>query len=142
MNKRKIQLIDDEPDVILYLSSFLEDNGYEVRSAHDAEKGLEMIKDERPDLVLLDVMMPGDSGLNFLISLRSQSEYADLPVVLVTGSEKIRERDFGSFLKGYGAKPPDGIVEKPIDPRGLLTMIEQFFEGEEDEGYASGGQES
>jgi twitching motility two-component system response regulator PilH len=128
LKKRKIQLIDDEPDVVLYLASFLEDHGYEVCAAHDAQTGWEMLEEEEPDLVLLDVMMPGRSGLNFLISLRKEPRFANLPVVFVTGSEKVKEQNFGSYLAQYGARPHDAVVEKPIDPADLLAVIQTFFE--------------
>ena len=128
LKKKKIQLIDDEPDVVLYLASFLEDHGYEVCAAHDAQAGWDMLEDEKPDLILLDVMMPGRSGLNFLLSLRQDPKHAELPVVFVTGSEKVKEKDFGSYLAQYGAKPHDAVVEKPIDPSILLAVIRGFFE--------------
>ncbi len=131
MKETKILLIDDEPDIVLYLASFLEDHGYEVCTAHNAQTGWDLLDREKPDISLLDVMMPGRSGLHFLMSLRKEPKYADLPVVFVTGSDKVKDKDFGSFLAGFGARPHDAVVEKPIDPAMLLSVVESFFEGKE-----------
>ena len=77
--------------------------------------------------------------MNFLISIRKHAEFSDMPVVLVSGSEKIKEQNFGSFLKRSGVRPPDGIIEKPIDPNALLAVVERFLGREETETDESDG---
>lgn len=122
-----IQIIDDEPDVLIYLSSFLEDHGFEVHTAHDAGTGLEMIRKNPPDLILLDIMMPGHSGLHLLMSVRGDQNLAKIPVLLVTGTDKVRLPEFGAYLAGYGIRAHDALVEKPIDPILLLEKIRCFI---------------
>jgi CheY-like chemotaxis protein len=126
---KKILVVDDEPDTVAYLTAILEDNGYAVCSAHNAEKAIELLQKELPDLMLVDVMMPGASGLNLIRQVRSHPKSCDLPVIVVTGKAEVLLDGFHSCLDRFNVRHPDGIAEKPFDPASLLKMVDQLLEG-------------
>ncbi len=120
----RILVVDDDPDVIDYLSSFLEDEGYAVGVAENASSALTMIEKFRPDAVLIDVLMPGRSGLDLLVTIRQHPGWTDIPLVVVTGSDQILEDDCQSYLGSHhGVRGPDGVLGKPIDLEALLSVL-------------------
>lgn len=120
----RILVVDDDPDVVDYLTPLLEDNGYEVRSAIDAEAARLTLQSYRPDVILIDVLMPGRSGMDLLIALRTNDRDRDLPIVLVTGCDDILEDNCRSYLgTTHGIRGPDHIVPKPVDPQLLLDVV-------------------
>ena len=127
MNKdtgKKILVIDDEQDVITYLTTLLEDNGFKTISAPDGEMGLKMARDEKPDLISLDISMPEKSGVKFFRELQADTDICSIPVIIVTGVSK----DFEKFIKTRKqVKPPDGYVSKPIDKEDFLKQIRNIL---------------
>ena len=106
----RILVVDDDPDVIEYLSSFLEDEGYQVESAGDETTALAAVERLRPDAILIDVLMPGRSGLDLLVRLRQDSRWSDIPLVVVTGSDRILQDDCQSYLGSHqDVRGPDGV---------------------------------
>jgi CheY-like chemotaxis protein len=130
MKGKKVLVVDDDPDVVTYLSSFLEDNGYEVAAANDSASAREAVARSRPDAVLLDVLMPGRSGLDLLVGLRSDPRWSDIPLVVITGNDKILEDDCQSYLGSHhGVRGPDGVLGKPVDQKTLLSVLKVLFAG-------------
>jgi len=124
MDGNKVLVVDDDPDVVEYLSSFLEDNGYEVATASDSASARESVARFRPDAILLDVLMPGKSGLDLLVNLRSDPRWRDIPLVVITGSDKILEDDCQSYMGSHhGVRGPDGVLAKPVDRKTLLAVL-------------------
>ena len=122
--KKTILVIDDEPDTVVYISSLLEDNGYDIVSAADGEQGLTKVKEGKPDLVTLDVTMPEKSGVRFYRDLRESEEWKDIPVIMITGVSK----DFERFISTRRqVPPPDGYLPKPIDQEKLLSMVKELI---------------
>ena len=78
----------------------------------------------RPAAILVDVLMPGRSGLDLLVSLRSDPRWCDIPLVVITGSDKILEDDCQSYLGSHhGVRGPDGVLGKPVDRKTLLAVL-------------------
>jgi DNA-binding response OmpR family regulator len=125
---KKILVVDDEPDTVTYLTAILEDNEYAVCSAHNAEKAMELLDQESPDLMLVDVMMPGSSGLNLVRQVRGHPKHGDLPVIMVTGKAEVLHDGFHSYWDRFNVKHPEGIAEKPFDPASLLEMVDGLLE--------------
>ena len=115
----KILLVDDEPDIRLIERIILEKNGYEVMEVESGEECLEKLKTERPDIILLDVMMPGINGWETAKQIKENQNTKDIPVIMVTvrGSEEDMTKSFQ-----YGGS--DGHVSKPIIKEKLLNTIE------------------
>jgi twitching motility two-component system response regulator PilH len=115
-----VLIVDDEPDVIAFLSSLLEDSGFEVISAGDGEEGFRKVRSEHPDLILLDITMPHESGVRMYRDVVETAETANIPVIIVTGISK----DFKQFIYGRKhLKPPAGYFEKPIDKAEFLSKV-------------------
>lgn len=124
---KRILIIDDEPDMVTYLTTLLEDNGYHITTAADGEDGLTKVKSERPDLVSLDLLMPNKTGIKMFREMRKDSEIADIPVVMVTGFGKddVPSMDFKKWVQERAIRPPEAYIEKPVDPEVLLTAIKK-----------------
>jgi CheY-like chemotaxis protein len=127
MRAKKILVVDDDPDIVAYFSSFLEDNGYVVDSAHDANSAKRVIETFLPDIVLIDVLMPGRSGLDLLVTLRSDPRWSNLAVVVITGHDKILQDDCQSYFGLHdGVRGPDAVLGKPVDRESLLEVLQQL----------------
>ncbi len=122
---KKILVIDDEPDVRIFLTKIFKENGCEVFEAPDANQGMRIIRDKNPDLVSLDMILPHKTGEKLYWELRKDEKYKKLPVVIVSGYTKIDDPkiDFDAFLEDKGIPAPQGFVEKPIHPDVLIETI-------------------
>jgi two-component system phosphate regulon response regulator PhoB len=116
-----ILVVEDEPAIQELLRVNLEGAGFSVRAAEDAESAREQIKDSLPDLVLLDWMLPGQSGLAFARSLRGDARTRDLPIIMVTA--RCDESDRVSGLEAW----VDDYVTKPFSPRELKARIKSVL---------------
>lgn len=119
MPKKKILVIDDAPDTVAFLSAWLKDHGFEICSASDGNTGFTTILREKPDLILMDVKMPGQTGSQLYRELKSTDIICKIPVIFVTGLSKFD-------LFGSDCEPlpkPEGHLEKPIDLDALSTLI-------------------
>lgn len=124
MAEKQVLIVDDDPDVVAYVTSFLEDQGYATRSAGDAARALAVLEGFRPDAILVDVLMPGKSGLDLLVTLRRDPRWHDLPLVVVTGMDQILEKDCQSYVHSHeGISGPDAVLGKPIDQKALLAVL-------------------
>jgi len=117
MAEKKILVVDDELDVQSILSFRLEINGYSVIVASDGEEGLEKIKKENPDLVLLDLMLPKMNGFEICRMVKFDDRLKGLPIIILSALDK--EEDRKKALDS-GA---DAYFLKPFDLEGLLTKI-------------------
>ena len=127
MGEKRILVVDDEPDTIAYMVALLEDHAYQVVTAPNTEKALVLFDQEPPDLIIVDVMMPGASGLDFIHQIRRSPISYELPIIVISGMGEILHDRCQSYLERYGVRPPDEILEKPFNPDDLLKMIELFL---------------
>ena len=128
MPKGKILVVDDDLDIVVYLSSFLEDHDYELESAGDTAAALTALQAFEPDMVLVDVMLPGKSGLDLLVTLRKDARWREIPIIMVSGSDKVLADEFKSYLSSHaGIRGPDGVVPKPIDQQALLSLVRSLL---------------
>ena len=129
----KVLIVDDERDIVDYLSVALEDAGFAVAGLTATEGALERIRTERPDVVLLDVMMPGRTGLSLYRAMRESEATRAIPVVIISGWA----RNDGFSRGGAGeVEPerlpaPDGYLEKPITVPTLLATLRRLLERDE-----------
>ena len=114
---KSILVVDDEPDVITYLSTLLTDAGYRVRSAMDGQEAMDAIAAEKPDLVSLDITMPEKSGVRVYRDMRENPELAGIPIIIVTGvtnpwAGSDGKGTFEQFISSRKqVPPPDGYFE-------------------------------
>ncbi|MDY6973941.1 MAG: response regulator [Thermodesulfobacteriota bacterium] len=131
----KILIIDDETDIRDYLMAVLEDHGYVTYGVDENESILEAVMELRPDLVVLDIMMPDRSGISVYRELRTTPETAHIPIALLTGvnSGTIYLRTaISQFLEKDSIPPPNWFIEKPIDIPVLLSSISSLFDERRD----------
>ena len=114
----RVLVIDDEPDVLLLCRVNFEFAGHEVLETTDAEQGLAMATSERPDLIVLDVMLPTHDGISILEELGELPETKEVPVVLLTAKAQEDDR-----LKGWRAGAAE-YVTKPFSPISLTRAVE------------------
>ncbi len=123
-NKKKILIIDDEEDVITYLSTFFTDNGFDTIYAMNGKDGFEKAIIEKPDIITLDVSMPEESGVKALRDLQSHETTKNTPIIMVTGVSTDMKRFIESRKQVH---PPEGYFEKPIDREALLKKIKELL---------------
>jgi len=124
MGTRNALVIDDEADIRNYISSILEEHGWTVRTASTAEEGERLVRESRPEVILLDLVMPGQSGIQLFARLRGDEGTRGIPLVMVTGIKEQLNIDWKEIVTRLKARVPDGFIEKPIDPTRLAQLVE------------------
>ncbi len=118
--KKRVLIIDDEPDTLTFFASVLTDNGYAVETAVNGEEGLEKSRSNKPDIITLDITMPEMSGVKFYRLMREEESLKSIPIVIITGISS----DFEKFISSRSQVPaPDGYLSKPIDEKDLLDKV-------------------
>lgn len=125
MLTRKILLVDDEPYIIKSLCFVLEKKGYNVLCANNGEDALDKIKSYRPDLVLLDVMMPKKNGYDVCMEIRKYQEFKNLYIIMLTAKSQDADKE-----KGLQAGANEYLT-KPFSPVKMLQRLEEIFSGTE-----------
>jgi Fe-S oxidoreductase len=123
LRKYKILVVDDEPDILTFISTVLEDQGAKVIQAIDGEQALEMALKEKPDLITLDLSMPGKNGGFVFEEIRRNPELASIKVCIITGKPELR-----SLIYDRPVPPPEGYLDKPINEEGLLINVRKILE--------------
>ena len=121
MNSRKVLVVDDDEHILRSLAQYLEMEEFSVKTASGGAEALALVESDRPDLVLLDVMMPEMDGFEVLENLRRKPETEKLPVIMLTARDQ-----HGDVLKGYQMGVSSYMV-KPYNFDELLEVINQVF---------------
>jgi CheY-like chemotaxis protein len=125
---RSAVVIDDEEDICKYISSILEEHGFTTRTANEAETGEELIRDAPPDLICLDLMMPGRTGIQLFVRLKGDEATKQVPLIMITGIKEQLNIDWAKIAGGLRTRKPDGFIEKPVDPVRLMRVVEDVLE--------------
>ena len=137
---RLVLVVDDEPEDVEYISAILDDHQMRTMSANNGKEAMRRVQETKPDIILLDLMMPKQSGLGFFNELKKNDAYKNIPVIVVSGASKATGVDMKSFVYekelslserkqkvvGIDAKP-EAYVEKPVDPEKLIAAIQKFL---------------
>jgi len=124
LSGHRILVVDDEPDALSYISTVLEDHGAETLQAGDGDAALELARNGAPDLITLDLSMPGKSGIEVFTELRSDQRTRHIPVCVITGHPELRKL----IYERPASPPPEGFVNKPVDERTLLLNVRKVLE--------------
>ncbi len=125
---KKILVVDDERHIVRLVEVNLTRAGYDVVTAYDGVEALEAVKNETPDMIVLDVMMPRMDGFEVLRRLQADPETQNIPVIMLTA--KAQDAD---VFKGWSSGV-SSYLTKPFNPRELLTFVERIFQSLEDRG--------
>jgi two-component system, OmpR family, phosphate regulon response regulator PhoB len=127
---KRVLVVDDDPDVRLFSQTVLEENGYIPVLATNGEEGEEAVKKEKPDLIILDVLMPRESGIRLYRRLKTNKKFKDIPIIMLSG---IAEKSFlrsQKVLTEFGGDPvpePEAYLEKPVDGDVLADTIKKVL---------------
>ncbi len=122
-NTKRILVVDDEEDLVVMISKALRYKGYEVITANDGQEGLEKAKTQKPDLIVLDLMLPRINGYKVCGLLKKDTRYAKIPIILLTAKANAEDIGLG---KKVGA---DAYITKPYERDVLLSKIEELIKG-------------
>jgi DNA-binding response OmpR family regulator len=120
----RILIVDDEPDVVAYLTTLFEDHGYNTLAAANGHEGMEKALAEKPDLITLDITMPDESGVRLYRDLQEAPATASIPVIIVTGVSPEFKRFIGTRKQ---VRPPAAYFEKPVDPEELISKVKELL---------------
>jgi CheY-like chemotaxis protein len=128
---KKILIVDDEEDILAYLGTLFQNNGYQTCTASNGQEALEKTKAENPDLVTLDIVMPKKSGVRYYREMKDDPHLKKTPIIIITaitgwGYDK---EGFHKFIKSSKqVPPPEGFLSKPIDPDELLKLVKKYLD--------------
>lgn len=120
-NSKKILIADDEPDILEIIHFNLQQQGYEVITAKNGDEAIDQAKLTKPDLIILDIMMPGKTGIEVCNILRTQPQFKETLIVFLTAMS-----DEGTEIKGLETGADDYLT-KPISPKVLLSKVNSLF---------------
>ncbi|MBU1626329.1 response regulator [bacterium] len=129
--RKKILTIDDEPDERIYIATYLEDCGYVTDIAKDGFEGMEKVKSNPPNLITLDITMPGKSGVKFYREIREDPKFNNIPIIVITGVSGLGgdPKEFHKYLSTREhIPPPDGFIPKPVDLEVLVNMVKKLLQ--------------
>ena len=127
---KKVLVVDDNPDARLFGSSVVEECGHSALEATDGEEGLKMVKANKPDLIILDVLMPKQSGLRMYREVMQAKSLKHIPIIILSGiAEKTFLRSQKALTEFGDAKVPEPEVylEKPVDSEELASVIKKIL---------------
>jgi len=127
---KKILIIDDEPDVVLYLKTILEDHNYETCVAYDADAGMNMALECKPDLIFVDIVMPKKSGVSFYKEIKGHASLKDVPVAVISGvgnAYGLKKSAFTDMVQDAHVEAPQGFFEKPLDVAALTAFLDEVL---------------
>jgi twitching motility two-component system response regulator PilH len=123
---KKVLVVDDDPDVRLFSITVLEENGYTPLEATNGEEGMQLIRKEKPDLVILDVLMPRESGIRLYRQLKTDRKLDKIPIIILSGITRrsfLRSQKALTEFGGEEVPEPKTYLEKPVEPEELAAAI-------------------
>lgn len=124
--KKRILIVDDEPDFSMILKKYLEKEGFEVELAYDGAEGLAKVRSNPPDAIVLDVMMPEIDGYKVCSTLKSDDKYSDIPIVLLTAVASLVTSTRYSHYDGMSMEADD-YMPKPASPEQITESIKRLL---------------
>ena len=117
MDKKRVLVVDDDADLLKMLKLRIEAEGFEFMAAEDGEEMLKLIKAKKPDVIILDIILPKIDGYTALREMRKEDEFKDIPVIILTAKEKKAVGDL------FALEKVANFIEKPFETRDLLDKI-------------------
>ena len=132
MKEKNILVVEDDLHMRIFITTVLETSGYNATASKDGQDGIRKVKEDRPDLIILDVMMPEEGGVSMYRQLKTDNQLKDIPVVMLSGVES---KTFLHSLKmmSIGLRDPlpapEAYVEKPLKAEELLNIVQKLLAG-------------
>ena len=127
---KRVLVVDDELDIRVFITTLLETSGFKPIPAKDGVEGMEVARQKKPALIILDIMMPQDSGVNLYRELKTDPELKEIPVIMVSAVAKktfLHSQKVLNEHKGEKIPEPEGYIEKPPEADELLDLINKLI---------------
>ncbi len=128
---KRVLVVDDELDMRIFITTLLETSGFKALSAEDGIQGLEIARRNKPSLVILDIMMPKESGITMYRELKNDPKLKDIPVIMLSAISKktfFHSQKILNEYKGENIPEPAAYIEKPPEPEELLEAIQNSLQ--------------
>jgi two-component system phosphate regulon response regulator PhoB len=130
MIMKKILVVDDDVDVRKLVSKLVERAGYEAIVARNGVEGLGKVREEKPDLIILDVLMPKQSGIRMYRELKTDEPFKDIPVIVLSAiapKSFFRSQEVLAEFAGKSVPEPEAYIEKPEEPEELVELMKKIL---------------
>lgn len=127
---KKVINVEDDPDMRVFVTTVLEENGYIPLMARDGEEGSKKIREEKPDLIILDILMPRESGIKMYRELKKDPSLRNIPVVMLSGVSKRTFLRSQAALTEFGDETvpePEAYLEKPVEAEDLAEILKKIL---------------
>jgi len=127
---KRVLVVDDDPDIVAFVVTVLEENGFTSIIAKNGEMGMAKTIQENPDLILLDILMPKQSGIKMYRELKSDESLKKIPVIILSGIARrtfLRSQEALTAFGNQTVPEPEAYMEKPVEPEELAEMIKKFI---------------
>ncbi len=127
---KKVLIIDDEDEVRDFVSTLLEENGYAPITASNGAEAMDMVRQDKPDLIIMDILMPKQGGIKMYRELKSEDSFKDIPVVVYSGIAKrtyLRTQAARTEMGDQSVPDPEAYIEKPAKPEKLAAVIKSLL---------------
>jgi twitching motility two-component system response regulator PilH len=127
---KKVLNVEDDPDIRTFVTTVLEENGYIPIMAKDGEEGAKKVKEEKPDLIILDILMPRESGIKMYHELKTDPSLKGIPVVMLSAVSKRTFLRSQAALTEFGDETvpePEAYLEKPVEADDLAEIIRKIL---------------
>jgi two-component system alkaline phosphatase synthesis response regulator PhoP len=118
---KKILVTDDSPTIVAMIKELLDSNGYSVVTASDGQEALDKAKKEKPDLIILDLMLPKIDGYKVCAMLKFDKNYSSIPIIILTARAGEADKELGAEVRA------DAYVTKPFEPNAFLAKVKEFI---------------
>ena len=126
----RILIVDDEMDMRIFMSTLFKTNGYRAVAKKNGREGLQEVRSRRPDLITLDIMMPGEGGVHMYRHLKTDAELKTIPVIMLSAVSQNAFQHYINMLSARLGEPipaPDAYVEKPPSMKTLLALVRKLL---------------
>jgi len=127
---KKVLNVEDDPDIRTFVATVLEERGYIPLMAKDGEEGAKKVKEEKPDLIILDILMPKESGIKMYHELKKDPSLKNIPVVMLSGVSKRTFLRSQAALTEFGDETvpePEAYLEKPVEAEDLAEVLKKIL---------------
>lgn len=127
---KKVLNVEDDADIREFVTTVLEENGYTPIMAIDGAEGMEKVKKEKPDLIILDILMPRESGIKMYHELKLDPSFKDIPIIMLSGVSKRTFLRSQAALTEFGDETvpePQAYLEKPVEPEDLAETLKNIL---------------
>ncbi|MBW2146425.1 MAG: response regulator [Deltaproteobacteria bacterium] len=127
--EKTVLVVDDEPEIVFFLKVALKDHGFNVLTAFNGIEAMEKMREQTPDIISLDLVMPGKSGIRFFHELRKNKKWADIPVLFVTGHahDTLDGSNLMEMLESRTISGPATYLEKPVNAETFIRNVKAIL---------------